>query len=197
MPLSRKNIKIYAIFYLLWLAIFLLSEPCNENRLLQEIDVVSITALLFILSWSYSIHNDVPPNSLKNVVLLFFRSSYEALASMFLFLILCLPVIIFMPAYQCYTERAYNAEVLGLSSDAKVKITQLITSSKSLVNDYSKIDKPVHERIKYFYVTAEGMILVHAENPDYTLYLTPNYDNGEVVWTCKSFPIKNSPSICK
>jgi Tfp pilus assembly major pilin PilA len=180
-----------------WLVVFLLSEPCGDNRIQQEVWVISITALFFILSWSYSINKDIPPGSLKNATLLFFRSLYEVLGLLFLFVILCLPVFIFMPVYQCYTERSYNSEILVLSSNARVKIEKLIISNKSLDNDYSKIDKPVNDRIKYFHVTAEGMILVYAENPDYTLYLTPNYDNGEVVWSCKSFPKQNSPSICQ
>jgi hypothetical protein len=138
-------------------------------------------SIVFILSWSGSINKDIPPDSLKNATLLFFRSLYEVLGLLFLFVILCLPVFIFMPVYQCYTERSYNSEILVLSSNARVKIEKLIISNKSLDNDYSKIDKPVNDRIKYFHVTAEGMILVYAENPDYTLYLTPNYDNGEVV----------------
>jgi len=197
MPFSKRNLKIYVGFFAIWLTFLLVAEPCGSGTSLGALWLVSFTALLFILAWSFSIGSAREPTSIKNVALLSVWAIYEALLMTLAFVILCIPLLILMPAYQCYTDRAYNTEIMALVSSPKTEVTELIKASGSVENDYSRVVTPESKRIDHFQITSNGMILVHAENPSFTIYLTPSIKDGDVSWVCKSYPPKQSPSLCR
>lgn len=197
MPFTKRNLRIYVGFYAVWLAIFLIANPCGDSATLGALWLVSFTALLFILAWSYSIRSTLGPTSAKNISVLFLRAIYEALSMALAFMILCVPLLVFMPTYQCYTDRAYNSEILVVVSSAKTEVTDLIKASGGIENDYSHVMAPKHERVDHFQITPNGMILVHAKDPSFTIYLTPNIKGNDLVWVCKSYPPKASPSLCR
>lgn len=197
-PLTEKNLKLYIAIGVLWLALGLIEWPCSsKNMPVFEIWLVSFVSLLFVLAWSISRRLGIEPSSAKNIGILVIKSAYETFFLILLFIVFSLPLIILTPVYQCYTDRAYNTEIIAIASEARAEITKIITSNNKVMNDYSSVKIPEHKRIDHYQVTAEGIILIHSKNPDFTAYLTPSMQNSEVVWKCKSYPVEKSPHECR
>ena len=189
---------LYLAVSLFWAGLLLSAHPCSLNAIPAfEIWLVSITSLFFSLAWHSSYKRDIKPNKVKSIVRLLALGLLETFKLIIVFIALSLPLIILMPSYSCYTDRALNSESMSVLNDAKLTIAKKILNKKQHLNDYSNILPPHHGRLVYFSVTGEGKILAHYSEPGFSVYLTPKLINGKVEWSCKAFPPKVSPSVCR
>lgn len=187
----------YILISILWFLLFLISNPCGSDLPIFEIWLVTATAVPIIFAWSISIREGLEPKGFKNISLLFGKGLLSLIYALGLTILISLPFAIFMPAYQCYNDRAKNTEIIASVLAAKSEITNIIESSDNQPYDFSAISKFEHERIDYFQITKDGQILVHSTDPDFTIYLIPTIDNGQINWACKAFPVKKAPANCR
>ena len=170
---------------------------CDKSYPAEQILFISTPVIFIVLAWAISAYESLSPSSFKNIAILTYKTSFEFILILIIGIFLLLPVAMLIPHYNCYTERAYNAEVLMQLMPTKLEVTELIKRNGTTENDYSGVIKPSTKRIDFISVTAEGIILAHAKEPDFTVYLTPTTSDGKVLWSCKAFPPKKSPVMCR
>jgi hypothetical protein len=191
---KRASVLALSIF---WLLLAKIEYPCGSDFPVFEVWLVSVTAAITLFSWQISIKESIDPTSIRAVSILVGKSILNVTYAIGLCLLFLLPLAIISPTVHCFNERSYSAEIILFTASAREKISGKILKSGTLTNDYTEIENPEPDRIDYFNVTNEGMIMVHATGPDFTLLLTPSLENSQVAWSCKAFPIEAAPLSCR
>ncbi len=135
----------------------------------------------------------MPVTSFRDFAAIVLRAIYDLLALIFLLI----PVVLFTPAYQCYMERAYAGEILTLLTPIKTEITQRAVKSESLKNSGSGLTLPRETRIVGGMITPDGAIVAVSEKPSATVILSPEMHPEKIQWTCRVYPQKAAPILCR
>ena len=199
LPESKSRKFIYLLTLAVWVALYGVDavNQCTNNVPVLWLFVITLVFISVILAWSISISAEIQPKGIKNIFLLSSRTVVELLYLLMVYIIILVLLVILTPHYTCYTERAINSEIFVVISPIKKEITEIISKTNVLSNDYSSIVTPSNERLDFFKVTSEGSILAHAKDPELTVYLLPSIADGKVKWECKAFPKKVSPIQCR
>ncbi len=198
-PLKKNRKHIYILFVAIWLVLYALGFifQCESVYPALEILIASTAIMLVILAWAISSYESITPKGIKNLSILGAKTILEFFLLLLIFLVALIPLVLLTPHYTCYNDRAHNAEVIAYITPVKLQITDIIEANGTLNNDYSSVSLYFTEKIDFIKVTSEGIILVHAKEPDFTVYLTPSTNNGTVSWSCKAFPPKKAPAMCR
>ena len=117
---------------------------------------------------------------------------------LFLMVIGCAVVLsIFMPSYQCYTERAKVSEAIVSVTPLKNEITERAEKFGSLNDAGAQLKLPSNRRIVGGTISANGHIFVVIEDPPAVFSLIPEMNAGKVEWRCEGYPAKYMPMLCR
>jgi hypothetical protein len=118
-PLAGAHWSLTATLTLIGL-VLLFYQPCNRGPYYVEYITTAVSVCLVL--WSNHVVN-APVQSVRSAAAIVGRSLYDLIALAGLVLLASFPIAVFVPAYQCYTDRARASEVLlagsGLRSDVE------------------------------------------------------------------------------
>lgn len=174
--------------------VLLLSVPCSRDP--SYLGVAAGTSLLATIAWS----NHVGLAPIRSAAA--FRALLIAcVRDLFLMLLWIglgiLPVLISMPAYQCYTDRAKAAEIVVSAGSSRTAIEQNLLRTGTLVGSGSGVRVQQGGRIKFGLVTSDGVIIAGSDDPAFVVTLTPSIVQGTVTWVCRGYPAQHAPLSCR
>jgi Tfp pilus assembly major pilin PilA len=192
-PLRSAHWTLPALLVAVFLVLFW-GRPCRDGPLYLE--AVAATLFFAVVAWSNHIalapvrtHRDalaVVAGSLKDILLLLVA-----------FVLASIPLALVMPAYQCYTDRAKAAEVVLAGSGLREEVERNALAQRTLSGSGRGIEFRPSGRAKWGLVTNEGQIVVVGDDPAVVFTLTPTLVGGSVTWTCRGFPTKFAPKLCR
>lgn len=121
--------------------------------------------------------------------------------------VIALSMILAVPHYSDYSERAQVAEVMNRLFDAKKQIADNLMSSQPI--DPQAVKRLIPDRIVFQYqdgkshqidfkdVTDQGEIRVYVSGLGAMLIVTPHMENNEVEWTCRGWPKRSMIMVCR
>lgn len=140
------------------------------------------------------------PMGLEAVAPMMGRTATNLLVLFFFSLLLAIPVSMFTPTYQCYTERAKAAELVLATAGLREMIEGKVTASKTLEKSGLGVSVKPGGRVSSGFVTDTGTIILISDNPAAVLTMTPalkTLSSGEVQWQCRGYPEKIFPMMCR
>lgn len=169
-------------------------RPCREGPYYPE--VIACTLFLTIVVWANHL-GAAPIRSLGGVGGLATACLKDFALLLGASILASVPLAIITPAYQCYTDRAKGAEVVLAGSSLRLAIEQNALSRNTLVGAGRGVEFRPNSRARWGAVTNDGQIVVVGEDPPVVFTLTPTLVDGSVTWTCRGFPRKFAPMVCR
>lgn len=180
----------------------MLSDPCNSHKYSDTLATAFFTAMVMACFWEAhvtAIGLDLPSHRA-----LLWQICKYALGTLLALLLAGLAgsvvAMLFVPTYQCYTDRARVSEMLALASDLKTSITERISKTNTLEKAGSGLQVKAQDRVVGGFVTDSGTIVLISENPPAVVTMTPQIvdgKTGESKWTCLGYPQKLMPMMCR
>jgi hypothetical protein len=204
MPNTRTPIFFGArwVFWLLLAApsVILVGNVCSQKDTAYQF-VFPVIVVLACL-WEAHVRTllDQPSRGWRMLPRLLVRFVGTAWRLLLWMLLASLPVLILIPQYACYTDRARFSEVLLLSSQLKNEITERIQRNKTLEHAGLGLKVQPHGRLIGGLVSDNGVIFLVSEDPAAVVSLTPQLKNattGELQWTCLGYPTRTMPAQCR
>ena len=138
-----------------------------------------------------------PLRSGKAIAMFAARSTYDILALLVLFVVVCVPLAAMLPAGGCYTDRARAAEILLAASSLRAEIAAKAMEAGSVRGAGRGLVLAPPGRVRVGVVTDDGVIVLAAEDPAVVFMLSPALADGKVSWVCKGFPERLVPLTCR
>jgi len=124
-------------------------------------------------------------------------ATYDLILFLLLWILVGLPVAVFMPTYQCYTSRAKVSELVLAAASARPAIAERIVKAQSVSGVGAGIHVELNRRAKAEVVTNEGTIIVASDDPPAVVIFRPALVDGAVTWKCSGLPAKVMPVMCR
>lgn len=112
-------------------------------------------------------------------------------------IVVAIPILITLPAYQCYTPRAKVAEVILAASTFRAEIDARFAQSKMLRDSGIGLVLKPSGRVKAGFVTNDGVIIAIGEDPPAVVLFQPVVTQGQISWRCQGFPTEIMPRSCR
>lgn len=168
-------------------------RPCRDGPLYPE----AIAATLFFAIVVWCNHLAVAPTrTSRDAIAIVSGALKDIFLLLAAFLVASIPLVVVMPAYQCYTDRAKAAEVVLAGSVLREEIERNAVAKQTLSGAGRGIEFRPSGRAKWGLVTNEGQIVVVGDDPAVVFTLTPTLVGGSVTWECRGFPTKFAPKPC-
>lgn len=192
-PLAGAHWTLFAALLTCWV-LLLLQQPCREGPRYHELFLIVSTVLMSL--WVNHVRHS-PLHDLKGALVVIGRSLYDLLLLSLSLAIVGLPVLLIMPAYQCYSPRAKVGEMVMSLSPLRAEVGSRLVQAQTLTDSGAGRLIPISDRVAGGLVTAEGVIVVVSEDPPAAVVFTPTLANGTVSWTCSGFPERLVPTTCR
>jgi hypothetical protein len=114
--------------------------------------------------------------------------------------LLSIPLVFFMPTYQCYTDRARIAELFVLGAPLKQQVEERVRASHTLDASGAGLQVQPAGRLTAGFVTDSGLIVLFSEEPPAVVQLTSKLEDaiaGGLTWACIGYPQKAMPMSCR
>lgn len=174
--------------------IFWVAEPCKIGPFYLE--AVAATVAVCLVVWANHVAA-APLLSAKAVATVVARSLYDVFGLFVLYIVASIPLAIFVPTYQCYTDRAKASEVLLAGSVLRPKIEAWVTEHGSLTGSGRGMSLAQDRRVRGGLVTNDGVIIIAGDDPPVVFILSPALVQGKVEWKCYGYPAKVAPASCR
>ena len=184
----RKTQLLISIIFVIPLIIISLDQCSDINYLGYLIGIIVSAYISF--SWS----NDDNEKTFIKILLYGLR---DLVVFMGLSIIIVLVISLFIPVYNCYTDRAKVTETLSFLSQYKTEINEYYEINKSIESSGTRISIRELQSIEYQEITKNGKIYVFSRKPASLIILIPNIKNENIEWTCKVFPAIVGPAACR
>jgi hypothetical protein len=172
----------------------LIAKPCREGPF--YLDVFVATSFLIAVVWANHVAV-APVRTWRSALAVTAGSLKDFLLLLVALILLSIPVAILMPAYQCYTDRAKAAEVILAGAALRAEVEKKALAQRSLTGSGRGVVFPPSGRAQWGLVTDQGQIVVVGEDPPVAFTLTPSLEGGSISWTCRGFPEKFAPKLCR
>ena len=180
------------LLLLAWLTAFLMSV-CRESR--TPFYVLG-TATLCVLAWANHVQFG-RIERMRDVGKWLVGVLFDLLLLILMVVVCAVVLSIFMPSYQCYTQRAKVGGAIGSVAPLQSEITKRAEKAGSLNDVGSHLELPQNKPIVGGLVSATGHIVVMLDDPPAVFSLIPAMNAGKVEWRCEGYPAKYMPMLCR
>ena len=180
----------------------LLSKPCGTN----ENWLATMLLPVMVMACFWEAHVQALSLNPTNRVRLLLRVCKRALRTLLFLAVAALLssvlVGIFLPAYQCYTQRArVAAAIVSGTAELRSEIDRRASATKTLKGTglALKLPKGQGKQNLNGFILEDGAIVLVIEQPPAALLFTPrllDMNSGVVQWSCRGFPEKSVPAEC-
>lgn len=174
--------------------ILILAQPCKRGPYYVEYITIAVTVCLVL--WSNHVAR-APVQSARGAALVVGYATYDLVFILGFLLLASFPIAIFLPTYQCYTDRTRASEVLLMSSGMRTEIEARVAKFGTLEGVGRGMEFTPSGRARAGLVTNDGVIVVVGEDPPVVFMLSPTLTGGAVSWKCLGFPEKVAPMTCR
>ena len=192
-PLAGSHWSLPAVLLVVGV-LLLLAQPCKRGPYYVEYIAIAVTVCLAL--WSNHVAR-APVQSAHGAALIVGRALYDFVLLVGLLLLVSFPIAIFLPAYQCYTDRARASEVLLMGSFMRAEIEARAAKLGTLTGAGRGLEITPTGRTRAELVANDGVIVVVGEDPPVVFMLSPTLSGGAVIWKCLGFPEKAVPMTCR
>lgn len=188
-PMRRRRWLRALLLALAW-AVALIASVCRDWAPLLVAGLLGFT--LASVLWA----NQVTVGRLDNVRALG-ALLVGVVADGALLLLFLGPMLLVLPMYGCYSDRAIASEIVNMVASTRLAITEQIRKSGSISGSGVDVAIGPERRLVYGFVTEDGTIVAVGEDPAVVFFLAPRLEEGEVQWSCVGFPTEIVPSTCR
>ena len=171
-----------------------LAQPCREGPFYVELAWLLLSGCAVLWSNHLAL---APVRNLRQLGTTLLNSIGDAVLLFVWFIVVALPVSIFLPTYQCYTQRVKAGEVALSASALRSAIGEKALARGTLDGVGRGVQFAPSGRAVAGYVSDNGQIIVVGEDPPVAFVLTPTLVDGKVQWQCRGFPSKVAPGSCR
>ena len=125
------------------------------------------------------------------------QATVDLLILLLLVIVAGLPMLIAIPAYQCYGERAMISGRFSRLEPTRTEIEERIRKSGTVENSGVGLQVELDRSTDVGLVATNGTIVFAVLDPTAVATLTPSYANGDVTWRCVGLPAKRMPTVCR
>ena len=177
-------------------------EPCGKND--NSLPTLVLTIMVMACLWEAHVH--AMPLHLASRRLLLWNICKRALRT---FLSLAVAAIagsalagLFLPAYQCYTDRARVTAAIAQTSELRQEIEHRASVAKTLKSTGLGLMLPRLQGKSFSngFVLENGAIALVIDEPPAALLFTPqlvDVNSGAIQWSCRGYPSKSMPVMCR
>ena len=176
-----------------WL-VDLVAIPCRSTP--HYLEAALASACVVCTFWAADLRRG-PIGGWRRITKVVVLSIQDILRFVALWLLLGFPIVIFMPAYDCYSERSYVSEALSHADSIQTAITTRAVASGTLKNSGAGLNVALGSLDGIGIVSSDGTILIALIKPNAVVTITPQLSNGAVKWQCKGRPTKWVPVVCR
>lgn len=138
-----------------------------------------------------------PVAGLRGFVRLIASTLLDLFRLCLVWLIVFIPLAIFLPTYQCYNDRSTVASWLAATSEVRSVVDTRIRNSGSTSHAGAGLQMTLGIESVTGSVMDDGQIIVLGNAPAAALVLIPSLADGTVTWTCLGMPEKVVPMECR
>lgn len=189
LPLSNAHWSLRVVLWFV-IAYFFAWRQCREGS--QTLPVVALTATVCIVLWNSHVR-EMPIANWKSAL----KVPAGALHDLLLLLLWQLPLLILLPAYECYGDRAKIFEMVALSPPLFAEIESRAKQHGSLVDSGVGLAVPHGKYLSGGIISKDGTIIEISENPAAVVMWVPEFSAGAVTWKCTGFPKKSMSVECR
>lgn len=165
--------------------------PCNVSP--YSLDGVLAATTVCIAAWCAHLRSDRGDGA---------RSLARAIpATMLDLLKMALVVItvsaIAFPTYQCATERTKIAELIIVAASYRNQINERYARTHEARDLGANLNFQPSGRATQGLITADGSIVLLADEPPAVLMLTPHASGTALTWQCRGVPARFMPAECR
>lgn len=154
--------------------------------------------VLLVLAALWTNHLSVAPVSGTAGFVRLIRNTLLDLIRLFLvWIVTFVPLAIFLPAYQCYNDRAQVISWLAGTAEIRTLIGERIKSSGTTSHAGKGLRAQFADDAVKGLVMDSGQVIVVGRTPAAAFVLTPSLNDGTVVWTCIGLPEKLMSMECR
>ena len=170
------------------------AQPCNEPP--HYFETILVTSTICISLWVSHLRA-APILNWRDGAKVIGGAIYDLVLFSLLWVVVGIPIAIFMPTYQCYTPRAKVSELILSASSIRAEIDKRVAQTQSLSGIGAGLHVELSRRTKGGFVTNDGVIIVASDDPPAVVIFQPTYFEGKVTWTCSGLPTKHMPVMCR
>jgi type IV pilus assembly protein PilA len=122
---------------------------------------------------------------------------YDLLSLLLIVALLAMVLSLFMPTYQCYTDRAKVAELVIAASSYRQEISERAQTRQSLAGAGEGLTVKAQGRVQGGSVSSYGVITLYSDAPKALVVLSPYLAGTQVEWKCAGFPLELMPLSCR
>jgi hypothetical protein len=186
-PFAAAHVSLFVVLVLVWFVIYL-RQTCKTNP--SYFEVALLTATIFITFWCNHLRV-VPVTSWSGVINVFIGATYDLLV---LIILTAIPIAFLVPTVMCGGgSRTKVIELILPAFSIKETITERINSSKSLDGVGVGLALEPDNKLKKWFITNDGVIIVATDAPPAVVILQPEIIKGKAEWKCEGFPTKYMP----
>lgn len=192
-PLKRAHWSLPLAFVAAWI-LLTTAFQCGQRPegVLEAFLVCVVMATLWVNHLAIA-----PVTGLSSFVHLIANTLLDLFRLCIAWLIVFIPLAIFLPAYQCYNDRAKVVEWLLAATEARSVIGQRIQNSGSLSRAGVGVQIDLGTSSATGWVMDNGQIVLFGTYPKAALVLAPTLADGAVAWTCQGMPERLVPAECR
>jgi hypothetical protein len=169
-------------------------HPCQA--LPANLGLAALCSILFMSLWIADLRRGAVVGR-KRAWKVAGQAMRDLLILLMLVIVAGLPMIITIPAYQCYSDRAMISERLLQLEPARTEIEKRARKAETVENSgvglHVDLDRPGDIGL----VASNGTIVFAVQEPTAVAILSPSYAKGDVAWRCVGLPAKRMPAICR
>jgi type IV pilus assembly protein PilA len=171
-----------------------LAQPCKRGP--YHLEAASLTAFICVVAWANHLAN-APIRNVRAAAVVVGHSTWDLVLLVFLMIVASIPFAIFLPAYQCYTDRARASEVLLATSGLRTKVEARTAQLGTTVGSGVGFTFVASGRARAGVVSPDGAIVAIGIDPPVVFLLSPRYADSKVEWKCQGFPTEVVPATCR
>lgn len=177
----------------MWLWLYLQSV-CKTGPRYEETVVLTVTLVSSMWVAVSSTADLSGWRKLRRTVVAIF---YDLISLFMVLAALVLPLILFLPAYQCYGDRGKVSELVLAASSYRSVVAERAQARQSLIGVGEGLRLKTEGRVHGGTISVNGIITLFSDEPRALIVLRPYFENSEVKWACEGFPLKAMPAPCR
>ncbi len=192
-PFANAHWTLLVCTELAWL-LLLSNESCYESQ--HALVTALLTSTIWLTAWVSSLRfSEI--RGWRKVAFTGLGAAYDLLLVFLIFVVVCVPIIVFSGTGHCYGPRAKVTELVLWASQHRAEINERYASQKTLRDVGKGIEFPLQGRVIGGFITADGVIITVGEDPAAVVMLTPTATGTELAWKCMVLPKKIAPVYCR
>lgn len=174
--------------------LLVLAQSCRDGPRYAELAWILLSASFVV--WANHL-NESPIHSGLQLRRIVVGSLRDALLLLVWIIVASIPIVIFTPTYQCYTQRAKVSQVVLAASAVKGQVEENARAKGRLDEAGKGLRFQPSGRTVAGHVTKDGEVIAIGDDPPVVIVLSPMLVDGLVKWSCRGYPRTIVPLSCR